>query len=554
MKKICISSSSFILSKHPSWEKLSSSFDLNFDYVGNYSGGLLSKNKNEILACILFASDLYDENLNPYLNNEQIKKICDPVLDLIAKKANYSKQPIIISFSSKSNDNLIISSFKIPSSQRIFEYFSNKINFLQKKNNNIFFINIDNYFSEIGYSQTFDKRNWYLANCRITLKGLEIIVENLIKILNRIQYPSKKLLILDCDNTLWGGVIGEDGINSIRLGQDGEGKAFVDFQKTIKSIFDQGILLAICSKNNEKDVMEVFNKHESMQIKKKDIINFKINWEEKSLNIKKIAIELDLGLQSFVFWDDNPFERDKVKKNLPEVLTIDPSEDISYWPEQLKGIDDLAKFEVTKEDKKKLYQYKIRSKFVSDREKSSDEIKYLKSIKLNAKRISINSSNISRAAQMTQKTNQFNLRTIRYTQSQIQKINNNKKNIVFLASLKDIYGDHGIIGILIAKKLNNENLFIDTMLLSCRILGRNLETWMLRELMKIAAKIGIKNIYAEYIKTSRNSLCSKFYSTHNFKEIKKTKELKKFCKNSKSNKFYHTKIREIKVSSADVYD
>ena len=238
---------------------------------------------------------------------------------------------------------------------------------------------------------------------------------------------------------------------------------------------------------------------------------------------------------------------------MPEVLTIDPSEDISYWPEQLKGIDDLAKFEVTKEDKKKLYQYKIRSKFVSDREKSIDEKKYLKSIKLNAKRIAINSSNISRAVQMTQKTNQFNLRTIRYTQGQIQKINNNKKNIVFLVSLKDIYGDHGIIGILIAKRMNNKNLFIDTMLLSCRILGRNLETWMLRELMKIGTKIGIENIYAEYIKTNKNSLCSKFYSKHNFKEIKKNIELKKFS-NNKSNKFYQVKIKEIKVSVADVYD
>ena len=378
--------------------------------------------------------------------------------------------------SAKSTYNIISSVFQIPAAQKIFNYISQRINLLQKKYNNIYFINLDYKFSHHGYDRIFDKRNWYLANSKISIEGLELIVEDVKKVIDRIYSPAKKLLVLDCDNTLWGGILGEDGIKSISLGQDGIGKAFVDFQKTIKSFLNQGVLLAIASKNNEKDVLEVFEKHESMEIKKKDIINFKVNWKEKSENIRAISEELDLGLESFVFWDDNPFERDKVKKNLPQVLTVDPSDEVVYWADQLRQLDELSKFNVTAEDKIKLKQYKIRSKFLTGKKNFSDEGNYLKSIKLNATRIKINQSNISRAVQMTQKTNQFNLRTARYTQSEIERINKNKKNIAFLVNLKDIYGEHGITAILIAKNIDNKSIFIDTCLMSCRILGRNLES------------------------------------------------------------------------------
>ena len=553
MKKISISSSSFILSKHPIWNDLSSNFNLDFKNVGNYSKALLSSSKNDLNVCILFAADLFDENLKPFILNKEVKEICDPVLNLIKKKAKSSKEPLIICLSSKSVYNLISSAFRKPSSEKIYEYISNNINLLQREFRNIYFLNIDYYFNQIGYPQIYDKRNWYLANCRITLSGLEIIVKNLRKLINRIYSPSKKLLILDCDNTLWGGVIGEDGIKSILLGQDGEGRAFLDFQKTINFLSKQGILLAICSKNNEKDVMEVFENHISMQIKKKDIINFKINWEEKSKNIKKISEELDLGLQSFVFWDDNPFERDKVKKNLPEVLTIDPHKDISYWPDQLKEIIELSKFDITKEDKKKLYQYKIRSKFVKDKKKSSDESKYLKSIKLKAKRLNIDKSNIARAVQMTQKTNQFNLRTIRYTQNQIENLCKNKKNIIFLISLKDIYGDHGITGLFIAKNINKNSIFVDTILLSCRVLGRNLETWILREMVHILKKKKIEEVYTQYIETNKNSICKLYYENHNFKQINSKKIIKQYLNKSKGKVLY-SKVNDIKTKPANVYD
>ena len=552
MKRLVISSSSFIYSEHPAWDSLSSKFNINFEYVGNFASSFLLKDKSDLLVSIIFATDLFDENISPYLNDKKIQEVCEPIINLIVKKIKYSKSPLIIAMSGKSTYNIITSVFQIPAAQKIFNYISQKINLLQKKYNNIYFINLDYKFSHYGGNRIFDKRNWYLANSKISVEGLELIIEDVKKVINRIYLPPKKLLILDCDNTLWGGVLGEDGIKSISLGQDGMGKAFADFQKTIKSLLNQGVLLAIASKNNEKDVLEVFEKHKSMEIKKKDIINFKVNWKEKSENIREISEELDLSLESFVFWDDNPFERDKVKKNLPQVLTIEPNDEVVYWPAQLRELDELSKFRVKQKDKKKLKQYKIRSKFLTKKKNYSDEGDYLKSIKLSATSIKINQSNISRAAQMTQKTNQFNLRTIRYTQSEIEKINRDKKNLIFLVNLKDVYGDHGIIAILIAKNIDNKSIFIDTCLMSCRILGRNLETWILKQLKKVAQKRGIIHVYGEYIQTKSNKMCESFFSNHNFKKIKTTKELSKKIKIK--GILYYSKINDMDINLADVYD
>ena len=288
MQKIIISSSSFILSEHPLWEVLKSKFTLDFSFVGNFSKSLLKKNeKNALNVCILFANDFLDENLSIYLNDNEVKKICNPIVELISVRNNFSQNPLIIGLAYDPIKNLLNSVYQITAIQKIFNYLQRQINKVQKKNRNIYFINLDLSFSYYGYAKIFDRRNFYLANSRISVEGLEILIRDLGLVLNRIYKPSKKLLILDCDNTLWGGIVGEEGIEHIKLGQDGIGKAFLNFQKTIKLLSNQGILLAISSKNNEKDVLNIFEKHESMQIKKNDIINFKINWDEKNKNYQK---------------------------------------------------------------------------------------------------------------------------------------------------------------------------------------------------------------------------------------------------------------------------
>ena len=212
LKKLSISSSSFVLPNHPAWNSLAKKFSLDFKYVGNFSQSLLSKNVNDIIVCILFISDLYDENLGSNKSESGINEINNSIINLIKKKAEITKVPMIFAVSGLASFNIISSVFEKPLAEKIYEDFLNKLFLLQKKYSNIYILNLDYSFSNFGAYKIFDKRNWYLANCRVSTSGLEVIVKDINKVLNRIYHPARKLLVLDCDNTLWGGVIGEDGI------------------------------------------------------------------------------------------------------------------------------------------------------------------------------------------------------------------------------------------------------------------------------------------------------------------------------------------------------
>ncbi len=545
-KNLDIYCSSFLIPKNPSWKPLSKNFKLSFKFLNQINESSI-KDREKIVLSIIFASDVLDE-FNSSLSIKKIREVADNLITLLKNKANITNLPVIalVSFSQKKN---ILQNIKT-NNEIFYSYFVKQINILQKKLSNVYFFNLDNALENYGYEETFDNRNWYLANCRLSTFGIEKVAESANLIISKIFNPEKKLLVLDCDNTLWGGIIGEDGLKSISLGEDGIGKAYYDFQKVISSLKKQGVLLAISSKNNYKDVIEVFN-HESMILKKKDFISLKINWEEKSKNIKLIAEELNINLDSIVFWDDNPLERDKIKNNLPDVLTIEPDNEVIEWPNQLKSLNIFSKFKITKEDKKKTYQYKARAKFVKNLNNFKDQNKYLKTIKLKAKKISISKTSINRAVQMINKTNQLNLRSVRYVQKEVESLNN-KNNIVFLTSLKDVYGDHGIIGLLIAKRLTKNTLFLDTLLVSCRVFGRNIETWMLDKLKKTALKMGFKEIYAEYIPSKKNQVAGKLLENHNFKKTN-DKSLFKLKKIKLKGNLFYNKIKNLNTDRAKVY-
>jgi len=358
--------------------------------------------------------------------------------------------------------------------------------------------------------------------------------------------------VLDCDNTLWGGVVGEDGVKGLKLGQDGDGKAYQDFQRAVKFHQKNGIILALNSKNNDRDVWEVFSNHKEMILKKKDIISSKINWNEKFDNLIAISKELDLNLDSFVFWDDNPIEREKVKKNLPQVDVIDVAHDVNQWATQLYTLDQFAKLVVTKEDLKKTNQYKSRTKFLKAINSSKNEIEYLKSIKLKPKILKINKYNLSRAEQLCMKTNQFNLRTARYKANEIQHLSKKMQNIVFLTNLEDIYGNHGIISLVIVKKIDNEIAFLDTFLMSCRILGRHLESWIINETIQKCKQKGYKILISEHIPTQKNLMAKNFTSKNGFtNDINNKKILNLFKKNKKNITF--AELKKVKIPYLDAY-
>ena len=364
MKKIRISSTSYLLPENDSWDELKSKYKLFFSDYGNIYN-LNHDNKSYFCEIInLFIPDLIDfsdNNLN--VGRKKIKTICN----LIEKKAKSFNTNYIIAISEFYFTNIIENSKNLNLSKKIKNLLFLDFYKLSKKYKNIFIVNIDEIFAIYGYSKCFDNRNYSLFRCRLSTTGINILSKNFIEIIDKISSTNKKVLLLDCDNTLWGGVLSEDGLHNIQIGQDGIGIAFLEFQKAIKKIKNNGILIVLVSKNQLFEVKNVIRKNKSMVLKEKDITAFKVNWNEKSKNIKDLSNDLMLGLDSFVFWDDNPIEREKVKQQLKDVHVIEPNEDISEWAKQLLEFKGFSKFGLTKEDLSKTQQYRNREKFVSDK-------------------------------------------------------------------------------------------------------------------------------------------------------------------------------------------
>lgn len=512
MKKIRISSTSYLFPSETSWDILKKKFDTSFSEIGSLFNFKKKTFDHEIM--FFFLPDILEYH---DLNKDNFSKNKIKIEIFLKKFETYLKKNtnnIIFAYSEFLFDNQIKFSRNTRYSLEIKNYLSKKINRLVLNHKNIYRVDLDYLFGNYGYEKIYSNRNFYLMNCRLSSYGIKILSKNILKYLEKIDIASKKLLILDCDNTLWGGVLGEDGINKIQIGQDGIGKAFADFQKVIKNLKNQGVLLAIASKNNLSEVKKVFRKNKNMVLKEEDIAIFKVNWNDKSTNIIEISKDLMLGLDSFVFWDDNPIERKKVKKKLKIVSVLEPDDDVSEWPKQLLEFDGFTKFSISKDDKKKTEQYKKRSEFIEKKNLINDEIKYLKSIKIKPQILKLNSSNIDRAVQMTQKTNQFNFSTKRYNHKGLQALK--KKNQILLIKLNDLYGDHGIVSLVILK-LKKDVIFVDTFLLSCRILGRYLENWILKKIQDFAKKNNAKYTIIDFKKTEKNYVVQEFIKRLNLK-------------------------------------
>ena len=547
--QLVMSGSSFLLPKNKSWNSLEKKFKLQFCDYGNWSGALINSKTEDAIAVILFLDDLVDHKNK---TEDEIRLLLDSFINLLVNRLSKSKSPILVFFSSCDTDHLFIKARKITKNDKINQWLMKKLSDLAEKYFYLYFFDIDKIFSEVGFESSLDKRNWYMARSRFSAKGIKQIANVIERILNRYKFAPSKMLLLDCDNTLWGGVIGEDGLKGIELGQDGLGKAFVDFQLALKKLSSEGTLLALVSKNNESEVWNMFEKHNSMVLKKKDIVSFKLDWNEKFYNIKKISNEINIGLDSLVFWDDNPIERDKVKNMLPEVCTIDVPPDVFQWPKYLEKLDCFAKFNTTKEDLSKTEQYRSRARFINERTAVTDELSYLKSINLRASVSGLDESNISRAVQLCSKTNQFNLRTIRHNSEDLYSILRKNKDFCFLTKLSDKYGDHGIVGLVCLTEINPEIIFLDTFLLSCRILGRYLETWMLYQSLIRAKKNNYKYLAGEFIDSGRNVVAKNFFIENKFQLIKNLPD--NFIYNKINNNFYIMPTSCTNFPFLDIYE
>lgn len=328
-----------------------------------------------------------------------------------------------------------------------------------------------------------------------------------------------KCLVLDLDNTLWGGVIGDDGLEGIVLGQgSAAGEAFLQFQRTVLEYKKRGIILAVCSKNNEEIARSAFRQHPAMLLKEEDISVFVANWNDKASNIRHIATKLNIGLDSLVFVDDNPAEREQVRLSLPSVAVLELPKNPADYSRALMFSGMLEGMALTEEDMKRSEQYAIREKGEQLLKACGNYEDYLKGLEMVGDISAFDQMGRKRIAQLINKTNQFNLTTHRYTEAEVQALEESPDHICYQARLDDKFGSHGMISVVIAK-ISGQEAQIDTWLMSCRVLKRGMESLLMNKLVADLAKRGVKRVTGVYIPTEKNAMVADFYGEFGFVKL-----------------------------------
>lgn len=367
------------------------------------------------------------------------------------------------------------------------------------------------FFSEHGIRKIHDDRFESLARTYYSPAGEVLFSNYLERYFAPLYQAQKKVLAVDLDNTLWGGVIGEDGIENIRLGLDQGGYPYLRFQESLLTLKKSGILLVICSKNNELDAQEVFRKHPDMRLKWEDFVSHRVNWNLKSENLKSIAEELNLGISSFAFFDDSSFERTQMREALPEVDVIEVPNDASMYVCALSEYTGFDALKLSDEDRSRTEMY-VTERARKDLRAQSDSLEgFYESLNMEAQILKVTQTQLSRVHQLIQKTNQFNLTTRRYSESDLQSMlaGPNSPYEIYALRLKDKLGENGLTGAIIIKKHQNK-WEIDTFLLSCRVIGRTVEYALIRWLAEKAQNENIAHISAQFIPTEKNQVASEF--------------------------------------------
>jgi len=388
-----------------------------------------------------------------------------------------------------------------------------------KEQKNAYFVDLNLCIARLGANRFYDPRYWHIGRAPFSRQALHEIALEDFRYIRPLKGKNKKCLALDCDNTLWGGIIGEDGLAGIKLGKTYPGSAYYEFQQEILNLYNRGIILALCSKNNEDDVWEVFRKHPDMVLKEEHIATAQINWGDKAANLRQIALDLNIGLDSFVFVDDSEFEVNLIRQVLPEVEAIHlPQNKAVEYRDILASYGLFDTLTLSEEDKKRGAMYKAEATRKKLQTEITDMDTYYKSLDMELEIRFPDDFSIPRVAQLTQKTNQFNLTSRRYSESEIKDLINGGESDVIYLRLKDKFGDSGIIGTCILKYKDRKAIF-DTFLLSCRVLGRGVEDAFLIQALKLAKKRGCKVAIGVYSATRKNTQVAHFYSKQGFDEV-----------------------------------
>lgn len=369
---------------------------------------------------------------------------------------------------------------------------------------------------KLGIDAFYDLRYWHLGKAPYSRAALSHVAADAFKFVRAEQGLARKCLVLDCDNTLWGGVVGEDGLSGIKLGPNFPGSAYLEFQRQVLELRARGVIIAILSKNNEEDVWEVFDDHPEMVLKREHLSAWRVNWQDKASNIRELATELNIGLNSMVFVDDSDFELDLVSSQVPEVMvmkaqTRKASE--NRWKLASLGVFDLP--ELTEEDRQRSTMYAQERQRQGAKQGMTDMASYLTSLQIEIDVFLVDAVSIPRIAQQTQKTNQFNLTTKRYSEAEILQFTKEEGYAVLACSVIDKHGKMGIVGTIVLEQAGDVAT-LDTMLLSCRALGRGIEGRFLDEVIELAKERGVRQMRGQYIPTAKNAQVESFFDGRGF--------------------------------------
>lgn len=482
-------------------------------------------NSNPDFSFVFCQPEKIFSSFNKLLNNEpvtveEILTEVDEFIEQLLICSSRVKFTILATFTVDENRYFGASSFDTKSG---ITYILSKINITISQKlthaNGFYIVNSQRWITKAGIN-AYQPKLWYLSKNPFHNTVYEYASKDIYALVKTIYGYSKKLIILDLDDTIWGGILGDVGWENLIIGgHNALGEAYQDFQKIILSIANKGVQLAIVSKNEETIALTAIENHKEMVLRKTDFVAWKINWKDKAQNILELTTELKIGLNSVVFIDDNPVERARVKESLPSVFVPEMPNDKLLFPSYLQSLNCFPSLPLSNEDLNRNIYYKnekIRNQSLNQFQSMEDWLATT-NIKITAEKV--NDSNFNRVVQLLNKTNQMNLATRRMTENELLILLEQKSNLFYAFSLSDRFGDSGLIGIL-ALQFKNEIAYITDFVLSCRVMGRKCEETMLSFSIQLATVNNCQMLYAEYLPTEKNKPCLSFFTNSTLQQNK----------------------------------
>jgi FkbH-like protein len=453
--------------------------------------------------------------------------------EALAARAASDVDHLIDSLRSRSKAHLILNTLEMPNfpnagildSQRntgqseAIRTINRRLRETAAKHLGVYVLDYDALIARFGRLNWGDESKWLTMRMPLGADSFVHLAREYIRFLLPLCGRTCKALVIDLDNTIWGGVIGEDGLDGIKLGAEYPGNAYLEVQRAILDLHRRGIILAICSKNNSEDALEVFNQHDPMLLRLDHFAATRINWKSKPENIRELATELNIGIDALAFLDDNPLERDEVRMLLPEVHVIDlPAAGPAYFASALRSTPVFERLALSNEDRDRGTYYQAEQQRAQLQATGGALDDYYRSLEMVVEIGAVTSRTIARVAQLTQKTNQFNLTTRRYSEQEIASKAADARWRVDALTASDRFGDYGLVGVAITNR-SDDVCEIDSFLLSCRVIGRSVETALLSYVAREAASGGMRSIRGWYLPTRKNAPSKDFYPKHGFKMI-----------------------------------